>query len=44
VTGLPGVSERIVAEAQRAFLNDREKVWRNVAPPVVPGKSAGMIE
>jgi hypothetical protein len=44
VTGLPGVSERIVAEARRAFLNDREKVWRNVAPPVVPGKSAGMIE
>jgi len=44
VTGMPGVSERIVAEARRAFLNDREQVWRNVAPRVVPGKSAGMIE
>ena len=27
VTGLPGVPESIVAEARRAFLNDRDKVW-----------------
>ena len=30
VTGLPGVPESIVAEARRAFLNDRDKVWLNV--------------
>ena len=29
VTGLPGVPESIVAEARRAFLNDRDKVWLN---------------
>ena len=28
VQGLPGVPENIVAEARRAFLNDREKIWR----------------
>jgi hypothetical protein len=28
VQGLPGVPEPIVAEARRAFLNDREKIWR----------------
>ncbi len=44
VTGLPGVSEKIVAEARRAFLNDRDNVWRNVAPSAIPGKGAGMIE
>jgi len=27
VTGLPGVPETMVAEARRAFLNDRDKVW-----------------
>jgi hypothetical protein len=27
VTGLQGVPESIVAEARRAFLNDRDKVW-----------------
>jgi GNAT superfamily N-acetyltransferase len=27
VTGLPGVPESIVAEARRAFLNNRDKVW-----------------
>jgi hypothetical protein len=27
VTGLPGVPESLVAEARRAFLNDRDKVW-----------------
>ncbi len=33
VTGLPGVPEAIVAEARRAFLNDRDKVWsRAIAP------------
>jgi hypothetical protein len=29
VMGLPGVPESIVAEARRAFLNDRDKVWTN---------------
>ena len=29
VTGLPGVPHSIVAEARRAFLNDRDKVWLN---------------
>jgi ribosomal protein S18 acetylase RimI-like enzyme len=29
VMGLPGVPDSIVAEARRAFLNDRDKVWTN---------------
>jgi len=29
VTGLPVVPHPIVAEARRAFLNDRDQVWRN---------------
>lgn len=29
VTGLPDVPDSIVAEARRAFLNDRDKVWLN---------------
>jgi len=29
VTGLPGVPESIVAEARRAFLNNRDKAWSN---------------
>lgn len=29
VVGLPGVPEPIVAEARRAFLNDRAKIWLN---------------
>jgi predicted acetyltransferase len=44
VTGLPGVPERIVAEARRAFLNDRDKVWRNARSSTFQTKSAGMIE
>ncbi len=31
VQGLPGVPEPIVAEARRAFLNDRDKIWKSVA-------------
>lgn len=31
VTGLPDVSESIVAEVRRAFLNDRDKVWLNIS-------------
>jgi GNAT superfamily N-acetyltransferase len=31
VQGLPGVPEQIVAEARRAFLNDRDKIWKSVA-------------
>jgi hypothetical protein len=27
VTGLPGIPESLVAEARRAFLNDRDQVW-----------------
>lgn len=44
VTGLPGVTDRIVAEARRAFLNDRDKVWQSAAPSTIQGKSAGTIE
>lgn len=32
VTGLPDVPEAIVAEARRAFLNDRDQVWWNAGP------------
>lgn len=31
VVGLPDVPEPIVAEARRAFLNDRDKVWLNAS-------------
>ena len=31
VQGQPGVPEHIVAEARRAFLNDRDKIWKTVA-------------
>ena len=31
VQGRPGVPEHVVAEARRAFLNDRDSVWRSVA-------------
>ena len=31
VQGLPGVPETIVAEARRAFLNDRDKIWLKVS-------------
>ncbi len=31
VAGLPDVPESIVAEARRAFLNDRDKIWLNVS-------------
>jgi hypothetical protein len=37
VTGLPEVPESIVAEARRAFLNDREKVWLNSLTPTTKG-------
>ena len=35
VMGLPGVPESIVAEARRAFLNDRDKVWTNAISPTI---------
>jgi hypothetical protein len=44
VTGLPGVPDRVVAEARRAFLNDRDKVWQSAAPSTVQGKNVGTIE
>lgn len=44
VTGLPGVPEEMVAEARRAFLNDRDKVWKNAALSTLQGKRTGMIE
>lgn len=44
VTGLPGVPDRVVAEARRAFLNDRDKVWQSAAPSAVQGNSAGTLE
>ena len=31
VAGFPDVPESIVAEARRAFLNDRDKVWSNIS-------------
>lgn len=30
VQGQPGVPEPVVAEARRAFLNDRDKIWKTV--------------
>lgn len=44
VTGLPGVPDGVVAEARRAFLNDRDKVWQSAAPSGVQGKSTETIE
>ena len=39
VTGLPGVPESIIAEARRAFLNDRDKVWQNAVPSALQEKN-----
>jgi hypothetical protein len=39
VVGLPDVSESIVAEARRAFLNDRDKVWLNAVSSTMQGNS-----
>ena len=33
VQGQPGVQEDIIEEARRAFLNDRDKVWKMVTSP-----------
>jgi ribosomal protein S18 acetylase RimI-like enzyme len=38
VQGQPGIPDHIVAEAQRAFLNDRDKIWKNVASSVVQAR------
>ena len=38
VTGLPGVPDSVVAEARRAFLNDRDKVWLNAGSSALQGK------
>jgi hypothetical protein len=35
VTGRPDVPEHIVAEARRAFLNDRDKVWSNAGSSTI---------
>jgi GNAT superfamily N-acetyltransferase len=35
VAALPNVPESIVAEARRAFLNDRDKVWSNVSSSTI---------
>jgi GNAT superfamily N-acetyltransferase len=35
VMGLPDVPESIVAEARRAFLNDRDKVWLNATSSTI---------
>ena len=35
VQGLPGISDHIVAEARRAFLNDRDKIWRTADSSVL---------
>jgi ribosomal protein S18 acetylase RimI-like enzyme len=39
VMGLPGVPESIVAEARRAFANDRDKVWSNAVSSTIQGNS-----
>jgi GNAT superfamily N-acetyltransferase len=31
VAGCPGVPDSIVADARRAFLNDRQQIWRNIS-------------
>ena len=38
VQGQPGIPDHIVAEAQRAFLNDRGKIWKNVASSVMQAR------
>ena len=35
VVGLSDVPESIVAEARRAFLNDRDKVWLNISSSTI---------
>ena len=32
VQGQPGVPEPVVAEARRAFLSDRDKIWKTISP------------
>jgi hypothetical protein len=32
VQGQPHIPDHIVAEARRAFLNDRDKIWKSIAP------------
>ena len=44
VTGLPSVPDSIVAEARRAFLNDRDKVWQSVAPSAAQTTGKDTIE
>lgn len=39
VTGLTDVPEPIVAEARRAFLNDRDKVWKSAVPSALQEKN-----
>ena len=34
VQGQPGIPDHIVAEARRAFLNDRDKIWKTAASSV----------
>jgi hypothetical protein len=31
VQGQPGIPDPVVAEARRAFVNDRDKIWKTVA-------------
>ena len=35
--GLPGVSESVIAEARRVFLNDRDKIWRAISSSTIQG-------
>jgi GNAT superfamily N-acetyltransferase len=37
VQGQPGVPEVIVAEARRAFLNDRDRIWKTIEPSSLQG-------
>ena len=40
VQGQPDIPEHIVAEARRAFLNDRDRVWKNVASSATQTRDA----
>ena len=35
----PGVSDQIIAEARRAFLNDRDKIWKTAASLAVQSRN-----
>ena len=38
VQGQPNISDDLIAEARRVFLNDRDKVWSNLSASIQSGK------